>query len=64
MAPVRRACAGFRKFSGGKLCMARSRRAHAGLTVYPSWIQIADVATAIIELSHAIQNKNSDFVKA
>jgi hypothetical protein len=43
MAPARRARAGFRKFSGNISCIERARRARAGFTVYPPWIQIADV---------------------
>jgi hypothetical protein len=40
-----RSRAGFRKFSKEKKsCIARTRRASAGLTVYPPWIQIGDVA--------------------
>jgi hypothetical protein len=35
MAPAQRLCAGFRKFSGKNSCIARARRARAGLTVYP-----------------------------
>ena len=47
IAPAQRSCAGFRKFSGGgKLCIARARRARAGLTVHPPWIQIIDVFAA------------------
>ena len=46
MAPARRRRAGFRKFSEKKLCITRARRAREGLTVYPPWIQIADVADA------------------
>jgi hypothetical protein len=38
--------AGFRKFSKKISCIARSRRACAGLTVYPPRIQIADVEAA------------------
>jgi hypothetical protein len=59
---ARAALAGFRKFSKKKSCITRTRRAQAGLTVYPPWIQIADVATAALVLSHAIENQNSDFV--
>jgi hypothetical protein len=38
--------AGFRKFSKKNSCIARARRARTGLTVYPPWIQIADVSVA------------------
>ena len=45
MAAARCDRAGFRKFSRKKIMhRARARRARAGLTVYPPWIQIADVA--------------------
>jgi len=43
IAPARWLRAGFRKFSGKKLCIA----ARAGSTVYPPWIQIADIARSI-----------------
>jgi hypothetical protein len=35
----------FVNFREKKSCNARTRRARAGLTVYPPWIQIRDVAT-------------------
>mgnify|MGYP005646991453 CR=1 FL=1 len=36
---------GFRKFSRKKIMhRARARRTHVGLTVYPPWIRIPDVA--------------------
>jgi hypothetical protein len=51
--------AGFRKFSKKISCIARARRGRAGLTVYPPWIQIRDVAaTTMVVLSHAIENQN------
>ena len=40
------------KFSGGKSCIARARRARAGLTFYPPWIQIADVAPSLARRDH------------
>ncbi len=43
IAPARWLRAGFRKFSGGNPCIA----ARAGLTIYPPWIQIKDVARSI-----------------
>jgi hypothetical protein len=46
MAPARRPCAGFRKFSGENFCIACARSARMGLTVYPPWIQIGDFAAS------------------
>ena len=45
MAPARRARVEFCNFSR-ELCIARTGRTHAGWTVYPPWIQIADIAIA------------------
>jgi hypothetical protein len=45
--PAWRSRAGFRKFSKKKnSCIARARRGRTRLTVYPPWIQIADVSAA------------------
>jgi hypothetical protein len=60
MAPTRRVSAGFRKFSKKKIHASRARRARTGLTVYPPWIQIRDVAPFV--LGGIIENQNSDFV--
>jgi hypothetical protein len=62
MAPAQSLGAGFCKFSRKKSCIACARRARAGLTVYPPWIQIADVAPRPLVLGGIIENQNSDFV--
>ena len=46
------ACAGFHKFSKKKFHASRARRAHVGLTVYPPWIQIRDVAPSRSRRDH------------
>ena len=53
--PARRFRAGFRKFSKKNSCIARARRGHAGLTVYPPMIQIADV---VIDSSQSCDRKS------
>jgi hypothetical protein len=51
IAPARRARAGFRKISKKISCISRSRRARAGLTVYPPRIQIRDLAAQLAQLA-------------
>jgi hypothetical protein len=49
---ARGACAGIRKFSKKISRIARAWRAHAGLTVYPPWIHIADFAIFLARRDH------------